>query len=124
MVGHLDLGCYNLAAHGRHIAIKAVDKSGRTHFFLTWGRVFDAVEDDSLLAAVRPNLSTWGVDPDSSLEVCYTLQEAAAEPYFYEGLFGMAQERIPFGPKYKAWQSRKRKQITKGKEIWYLGKKR
>jgi hypothetical protein len=105
------------------VAIKVVGQSGRKHFFLTWGRIFDSIDGKPLLAAVRPNLRQWGVYKTRSLQVCCSLQEAASEPYFYEALFMMAQERIPFGPKYKSWQSRKRKEIRKGKEIWYLGKK-
>lgn len=85
------------------VAIKVVEESGRDHFFLTWGRIFDPVDPESLLAVVRPKLPRWGVHKARSLEVCYSLQDAASEPYFYEALFMMAQERIPFGPKYKSW---------------------
>jgi hypothetical protein len=104
------------------VAIKVVEKSGMDHFFLTWGRIFDSVDGESLLAAVRPNLPKWGIYSARSLAVCYSLRDAASEPYFYEALFMMTQERIPFGPKYKSWQSKKRKQIRKGDEIHYLGK--
>ena len=38
------------------VAIKAVEKSGKEHFFLTWGRIFDPVDEEALLAAVRVNL--------------------------------------------------------------------
>src|SRR4051794_40568814 len=102
------------------VAIKAVDKSGKKHFFLTWGRTFDRVDPEPLLAAVRPNLPQWGLHHVRSLELCYSLQDASSAPYFYEAFFMMSQERIPFGPKYKSWQAAKRKRISTGKNIWYL----
>jgi hypothetical protein len=105
------------------VAIKIVDKSGTEHFFLTWGRIFDPVDPEPLLAAVRPNLSRWGVRQARSLEICDSLQDAALEPYFYEALFMMAQERIPFGPKYRTWQAGKRRRVRKGEDIRYVGKK-
>jgi hypothetical protein len=105
------------------VAIKVVDHAEKKHFFLTWGRVFDAIDEEPLLAAIEANLSMWGVRKARSLEVCDSLQEAASERYFFEAFFMMSQERIPFGPKYKSWQASKRKRIKKGEDIRYLGKK-
>ena len=53
--------------------------------------------------------------------MCSTLQEAALAPYFYEGLFAMAQQPIPFGEGYEAWRDQRDEAMRAGKEMWDCG---
>jgi len=104
------------------VAIKATDKRGTKHFFVTWGRAFDPVDPKPLLTAVRPALSQFGLSGIRSLQVCSTLQEASGQPYFFEALLAFSQKRIPYGKTYSTWNAACRKQIASGKDIYYLGK--
>lgn len=83
------------------MAIKVVDRSGGRHFFLTWGRVFDTVKSEPLLAAIRPHLKTFGLPAIRRIEVCRSLRDAAGAAYFHEAFFALTQKRIPFGVRYK-----------------------
>jgi hypothetical protein len=104
------------------VAIKANTREGQTHYWMTWGRVFGAVDSAELIAAVRPHLSrTLRQSEVAQVGICATLQEASAEPYFYEGLLWISQTRIPFGEGYEEWRREKRERIAAGKDLFYLG---
>jgi hypothetical protein len=103
------------------VAIKAIDSRGKRHFFVTWGRVFDPVDPQPLLSAVRPALSRFGLSTIRRLEVCSTLQEASEQPYFFEALLAFSQKRVPSAKARRAWSAARRKQIAAGKDIYYLG---
>ena len=104
------------------VAIKVLDGKRRPHFFLTWGRVFDPVDPEPLLSAVRERLRQFGIHAVRSVRVCGTLQAAADQPYFYEALMIYSQQRVPYGKAYSKWRATRRKQIEAGNEIYYLGK--
>jgi len=104
------------------VAIKVVDAKRATHFFLTWGRVFEPVKPKLLLNAVRGGLRQFGIRGIRRIRVCDTLQAAAGQPYFYEALIAFSQQRVPYGKAYPKWAATRRKQIEAGKEIYYLGK--
>jgi hypothetical protein len=90
---------------------------------LTWGRLQDIVDPaplEKLIMSVAYQNSLGG--EAMSAELCYRLQEAAGEPYFFECLFSMGQNRIPFGPGYAEWASETAEKMAMGKEIWYLGR--
>lgn len=91
---------------------------------ITWGRIFDAVDAASLLEAVTPHLSQFGLRDYSDVFLCYSLAEASDQPYFYEALFNFSRQEIPFGEGYEAWREEKRRKILSGKDIYYLGDKR
>ena len=103
------------------VAIKATDSRGKHHFFLTWDRVFDPVDAQALLSAVRPVLSRFGLSTIRRLEVCSTLQEASEQPYFFEALLAFSRKRVPSAKARRAWNAARRKQIATGKDIYYLG---
>ena len=105
------------------VAIKATDSRGKHHFFLTWGRVFDRTNPQSLLDAVRASLPQFGLSAVRRLETCATLQEACEQPYFFEALLSLAQQRVPTGRARTAWAANRRKKIAAGKDIYYLGRK-
>jgi hypothetical protein len=104
------------------VAIKVVDAKRTGHFFMTWGRAFDAVRPEPLVSAVRTQLQQFGISAIRSIRICDTLQAAANQPYFYEALIDFSQRRVPYGKAYAKWRAARRKQIEAGKEIYYLGK--
>jgi 1,4-dihydroxy-2-naphthoyl-CoA synthase len=57
-----------------------------------------------------------------SARVCTSLQEAAAQPYFFEALLGMAQRSIPHGDDYEAWRQERAMAMKEGREIYFLGR--
>ncbi|MBJ7594948.1 MAG: hypothetical protein JF886_08840 [Candidatus Dormibacteraeota bacterium] len=95
--------------------------TGEDRFFLTWGRVFDAVDPTPLIDAVKPHLVRMSRGEVRIVEVCDSLQEASAQPYFFESFFMLCQQRIPYGPGYDDWAAETRKKMTAGKDIHFLG---
>ncbi len=104
------------------VAIKIIDDSENAHYFITWGRIFDAVDPESLLQAVAMHLSKFGIKTFNSIELCSSLQEAANQTYFYEALFSFSQRKIRFGKNYESWRKKRKKKIRSGREIYYLGR--
>jgi hypothetical protein len=104
------------------VAIKATDASGKPHFFVTWGRVFDRTDPNSLLNAVRRALPQFGVSEPRQVELCSTLQEAAGQPYFYEALVSFTRQPAIDSAHRAEWESSCRERINSGKDIYYLGK--
>jgi hypothetical protein len=104
------------------VALEATLRSGAKRYYLTWGRVFSAVDPDPLIETVRPYITEKQLGEDvTNIRVCNTLQDASRGPYFYEGLFEFAQRRIPFGKDYEKWAAEMREQLKQGKELYYLG---
>jgi len=89
------------------VGIKIIDKKKGEAAFITWGRLFDTIDDTELLNVVKKHFSRWGITELESIELCYSLVEIAYMPYFYECLIRFIQEPIPFGPKYDAWKKKK-----------------
>jgi hypothetical protein len=104
------------------IAIRAKTDQGQARYWLTWGRLFDAVDPEPMIAAVRPHLR-WSDRHGEIVEitVCRSLQEASTQPYFYEGLFWLGQTHIPPGDGYEDWKRTKRDRLADGRELFYLG---
>jgi hypothetical protein len=105
------------------IAVRVSLESGEDRYFVTWGRIQDAVDPDPVAQLVLEfsTSCSLGGRPVSA-EVCQTLQEARDAPYFFEALFEFAQRPIPFGEHYDAWRSAKDALMRNGKEIYYLGR--
>ena len=91
---------------------------------MTWGRLFDAVDPDSLLDAVKPHLRQFELQNFSDIFLCYTLSEASDQPYFYGSLFNFSRNAMPHIKGYKKWCKEKKRNILGGKDISYLGDKR
>lgn len=104
------------------VAIKVIDSNRRPHFFLTWGRSFDAVNPAPLLSTVRGVLAQFGIESIRSIQVCDTLQSAVGQPYFFEALLSFSREKVPYGSKYAGWRSRCRRRIKAGRDVYYLGR--
>jgi hypothetical protein len=104
------------------VGIVVTDGTRKPVAFLTWGRVFDRVNEKPLLDALRKGLRKFGVSQQAKISVCNSLQEVAGSEFFYEGLCNFAWKPIPFGKRsYPVWALRMRKAIAQGKEIWLIG---
>jgi len=103
------------------VAVRATLAKGEKRYFLTWGRLFGAVETQQLIDAVMPHVVRIVRGAVTSVEVCDSLQEASGEPYFFEGLFSFGQTTIPHGPHYEQWVSEMRERVKAGGEIYFLG---
>jgi hypothetical protein len=102
------------------VAVKLEDSTER--FFLTWGRIQDAVDPVPLaqLVLIQSHRFVLGGIPISA-RVCTSLQEVAHMPFFYEGFFSFCQRRIPFGSDYQQWRQAMNKRMHQGKELYFLG---
>ena len=104
------------------IALRVGLDNGEFRYFMTWGRVLDVVDPrpvQTILSNCLGQFDLGGVA--TSVTVCDSLRDAAESKYFFEALFQMSQERIPFGDGYGAWQEEKAQRMRDGKEFWYLG---
>jgi hypothetical protein len=79
------------------VAVKLTESKGRAHFFLTWGRIFDRVDPNGLETVIAKHAGRFGIKNPKSVAVCDSLKEASRARYFYESLFHISQEKIPFG---------------------------
>lgn len=105
------------------VAVAIELTNGQKRYFLTWGRIQDAVENAPLEAIVLEYASKFDLGGAPSRAcVCHTLQEAAQQPYFYEHFYTMGQKGIPYGRRYLAWKKKIDKLMRRGKELYYLGK--
>ena len=103
------------------IAVEVKDGKRGNAAFLTWGRVFDRIDPDIIENKIAAAAPRFGLHNIKSVQVCWSLQEVARYPYFYEALVAFSWKPIPFGKGYKAWAAKKRKEISAGKEIYFLG---
>lgn len=107
------------------VAIRVKLTSGQARYFLTWGRIPEAIDPEPLLTLVRDNLHRFDLGgTPKAVELCPTVQDAAEAPYFFEHLFAMSQRPIPFGPGYKAWSKRTLTALENGRALHYLGRRR
>jgi len=103
------------------IGIKFVDKIQGEGGVITWGRIFDNIDDKKLLEVVTKRLIRFNVKNIQSIELCYSLMEIANQPYFYECLTYFIQNPIPHGNAYASWVKKKRKALCNGNDILFLG---
>lgn len=105
------------------VAVAIELKEGTRRFFLTWGRIQDSVDPEPLEQLVFAQCTSFGLDGTAvKARLCGTLQEARSGPYFYEHLFMIGQQKIPFGKKkYWKWRKKMNKKMQEGKELYYLG---
>jgi hypothetical protein len=107
------------------VAVAVALANGQKRYFLTWGRIQDSVdtkplEDLILTHAVAYDL---GGRPTKAY-VCESLQAAAGEPYFYEGLCYLIARRGAPNISEAKRNSRLSKLMKQGKGFYYLGRKR
>jgi hypothetical protein len=89
---------------------------------MTWGRVFDAIDEEPLIAAVKPHLAGFGLNSVKSVDLCTSLQAISTAEYFYEGLLYFMNAGITYGKGYEKWAHDRRSEIESGREIYCVGK--
>jgi hypothetical protein len=105
------------------VAVRLTLESGDERYFMTWGRIQDAVDPGPLEKIVLKWSKGFSLgSPAVSAAVCLTLQEARDQPYFFEAVFSFAQQPIPFGDGYEAWRRQADVRMRAGKDLYYLGK--
>ena len=104
------------------VAIEVRTEAGRTAYFVTWGRIQDPVDPKPLeeLALKAATGFSLGSRPVSA-RVCFSLQEAADQPYFYEALLDFARRSIPHEG-YHEWREAMRAAMAQGHEFYFLGR--
>jgi len=103
------------------VGIKIKDKIKGEGALITWGRLFDPVDETELLDVIKAHVARWGINDLESISVCYSLKEIADQPYFYESLIRFIQEPIPYGSGYESWKRKKKKALKKGEDIYFTG---
>ena len=106
------------------VGIKFIDKIEGEGAVITWGRIFDNLDDKELLEVVKKRLIRFGAKNIESIKLCYSLMEIADQPYFYECLIYFIQNPIPFGDGHASWIEKKRKALCSGNDISFLGFKK
>lgn len=104
------------------VAVEVNLKNEAHRYFITWGRIQHPVDPKPLEQLVLQHSADWdlGGKPVKA-RVCWSLQEAAREPYFYECFFSISQKTIPFGDHYADWRAEMNKKMQAGEELYYLG---
>jgi hypothetical protein len=104
------------------IAVAVKLDNGGERFFVTWGRIQDAVDAEPVEQLVLKNANGFNLGgAPVSARLCASLHEAADEPYFFEALFDFARRKPP-GRRWKRWRSARAKAMGSGKELYYLGR--
>ena len=104
------------------VAVEVKTDSGKSGFFVTWGRIQDAVDPrplEELTLRVGTRFAIGGTPV--SARVCASLREAATQPDFYEALLTFAQKPIPYGEGYDEWRGEMAKRMEEGRDFCFLG---
>ncbi len=105
------------------VAVSVTLDSGELRYFMTWGRIQDAVDGEQVVAVVIRYAKTCDLGGVAiGGELCASLRDARDQRYFYESLLEFAREPIPSGPDYEKWRSAKASAMEAGKELYYLGR--
>jgi hypothetical protein len=107
------------------VAVEVELEDGSVRFFITWGRVQDAVDPGPVEALVLKHSSSYALGgAPRAARVCGALREAAdsdAAPYFHECLMRFSRDSIPFGPNYQTWRAETGEAMRSGAQIAYCG---
>ena len=108
------------------IAVEVELAGGAKCYFLTFGRVQDAVDPEPVAKLVLTHARAFKIDGVvTSARVCSTLREAADStdaPYFYENLLRILNVVIPFGDQYAEWRARVGAEMQRGKHLYFCGR--
>jgi hypothetical protein len=103
------------------VAIKVRDAKRGWVGFVTWGRLWGALNEEKLLETIRPHFCGFGISEPSEINVCNSLREIESGEYFYEAIIAFSWKTPPFGDAYKAWKKKRRKALQSGGEIYFVG---
>jgi hypothetical protein len=105
------------------IAVAMIGADGTKFYFLTWGRIFDPVDEEEIIKCVKIYADKCNVSkPIKAGYVCHDLQEASKQMYFYEAFYYMALVKVPSEKKpYQRWKTKIVEELKRGNKIFYLG---
>jgi hypothetical protein len=103
------------------VAIKVRDAKRGWVGLMTWGRLWDTLDDKVLLEAVKSALSGFGIREPHEIYVCNSLREIQSGEYFYEAVINFSWKRPDFGDGFEAWQNERRENLMHGREIYCVG---
>jgi hypothetical protein len=107
------------------VAVELQLTDGGLRYFITWGRIQDEVDPESLASLVLEQSRRFSLGGVAQrVRVCQSLREAAeskSAPYFYESLLVFARQPIPSGPDYQGWRAERATAMAQGSEIAYCG---
>lgn len=105
------------------VAVTARTKDGHAVAFLTWGRLWDPVDDRKLLEVIASRSVAFAGAPMTDFKVCNSLSEVADYLYFYEGLLHFAWRPIPIGDSYESWREDRAARLAEsGEDLYFLGR--
>jgi hypothetical protein len=102
------------------VAIEVTLADGGRRYYVTWGRIQDAVDPAPVYELVMRMAGGQAV----CARMCQTLREAAESseaPYFYEALTHYSVQSIPFGRGYARWRRKRAAAMERGHEIYFCG---
>ena len=102
------------------LAVAVKLKNGRLNYFLTLGKPFHRKRLWEIAKWVLEKSDAFSLDgtPDEA-EVCYSLQDAAAEPYFHEQHLQLAMTLA--GIQSEADRKRVTDELDAGNHLYFLG---
>ncbi len=104
------------------VAVRVNLSSGDARYFITYGRIQDAVDPGPLEEIVLRHAGKYTLGGDAvSAQLCGSLRDARDERYFYEALYIFSQEAVPFGRGYERWRRRMDQEMRSGKHPYFLG---
>jgi hypothetical protein len=103
------------------VGFRVLNSQRRWVGLLTYGRLWEPIDDSDLKAAVRASLPKFGLQSTDEICLCDSLQELRSCPYFYEGFLSFAWHPIPFGDDYEEWRAQMRARVLSGDSIHCVG---
>ncbi|MGZ6897309.1 MAG: hypothetical protein ACXVJZ_07715 [Acidimicrobiia bacterium] len=106
------------------VAVELQLPSGERRYVLTWGRVHHNVDPRPLEALVLRKASKFGLGDAVSATVCWSLQDASSETYFYECLAELTAQWAEPRDDWTTWKAEGAARMEDGYELFYLGEPR
>jgi hypothetical protein len=104
------------------VGIRVRDAKNGWFGFVTWGRLWDPVDETELIRAVKPHLTGFhGITDPQEVHVCNSLRDLRSAEYFYEALISFSWDCPPFGDSYDAWRKQKQRDVQDGRDIYFVG---
>jgi len=105
------------------VGLIGIDSKRYSVAFMTWGRLFDRVDDSRLIEIVSARSKNFVGAPIKSIRICGSLNDVSGYKYFFDALLHFAWRPIPFGTKtYDRWRAATRKKLISGEELYFLGR--
>lgn len=102
------------------VAVKVRDRKRGEWALVTWGRVYDAVDETPLLDALRRIAPRLGFAALEDVTVCYHLGEVREYQYFYEALLNFAARMANEPYQTDAWKQSYRADEALERSVYIL----